>query len=78
VQANPYSNYSPLEGQISPTPKRLIKFPTWESVLDFPSVGKPKQLPDDQQFTCPNCSEITTGFPCEHCGYDEEGLYELD
>ncbi len=19
---------------------------------------------------CPNCDEITDGFPCQHCGYD--------
>jgi hypothetical protein len=63
VQANQYSNYSPLEGQISPD--------TLESSPD-------SRLPNDQQFICPNCGELTTGFPCEHCGYEDEGLYELD
>ncbi len=65
--------YSPLGEQITPTPKRLIKFTSLDSILNFPSVGK---LPNDQQFICPNCDSLTTGFPCEHCGYEDEGLFD--
>jgi len=68
--------YFPLDEQIilkESNPKPLLRFPTFESVLNFPNTICKKPA---QQFTCPNCDEITTGFPCEQCGYDDEVDYD--
>jgi ribosomal protein S27AE len=72
------STISSDDGQVVRTPKTLINFPTFDSVLDFPNVGKSRKKtqpkkPDNGHQSCPSCGggmdESENYYTCLDCGY---------
>lgn len=67
-----YSTISPDDGQVIHYPKTLFRFPTLDSILDFPSSGNPKKPDNGPQF-CPSCGggmdESENYYTCVDCGY---------